>query len=191
MGQIYRPNDSQLGARVTGRPVRLIPLVLVLVAGLALAQNSPTLSSWTHTVSHAEGSAADGGQPTSSLDGVNVENAKGYRVVLSAGNAADAGTTAFLGAVGAAYCWAYMPVYSTGVSGSSVTRRWMRCAGSTEDGTSPWAASPLDVAAVNGRRDVVSYDFEIPVGAGRIDYVPRGISTDGGVSVTATIEVKR
>lgn len=141
-------------------------LLLAVVSAVALAQSTTSFS--VATTQNLTGSA-----PTLSTEGANLENALGFDVVVSA-NAAQT-----LTAVGSGLLCYYYGATSTG-TGSSATRRWMRCPAS------------LDCTTFQtGLRDGSCGSYTTPVGFGRVQYVPSAVTVSSGTTVDVTITVRR
>lgn len=164
-------------------------LMAVLVAGgIALAQNGPLLASKTFTFScPTDGGTCTGSAPTASDDGVDLRDGVGYNVILDT-SPDGGGVTPSSGSLA---CYTYAPIYSTGVHGSSVIRKWAPC------------KSSLNITSIAAQRPYQEPTFSMGVGSGRVKYVPSSLVVsslsalpDGGanvglVDVNVTIEVQR
>lgn len=149
---------------------RLGLILAVLVLALAprtLAQSRSFSKTFTQNLT--------GSAPTLATDGVDISNATGFSVVVSA-----AAAQTITG--GAANCYYYGPVsqVATTQSGTGATFRWTRCPAS------------LDFTPTTGVRDASSGDFRAAVGVGgsRIKYVPAAITVSSGTTVDVTISVR-
>lgn len=123
-----------------------------------------TGSSSTTTTQNLTGSA-----PTLATEGVDLSDALGYAVVVSAAS----GQTISGGSL---LCYYYGAVGSG--PGGSGTRRWMR-------------AAQFDFTPATSVRDAPSGDFATPAGFGRIHYVPSSVTVSSGTTVDVTIAVRR
>lgn len=140
----------------------------LIIATLALAL--PALGQ-TRLFSVTSTHNLTGSAPTLATDGAAIDGALGFSVVVSA-NAAQTITG------GSLLCYYYGAV-SSGGSGTTPTRRWMRC------------PSALDFTPGTSVRDAPSGDYETPVAWGRIAYIPSSVTVSGGTTVAVTITVRK
>lgn len=141
-----------------------------LAAVLALALAVPALAQ-QRVFSKTFTQNLTGSAPTLATDGVDLTNAAGYSVVVSAAS----GQTITGGTL---LCYYSGSVSANAVSGTAPTQRWMRC------------PSTLDITPGTSVRDAPSGDFEVLVGFGRLKYVPSSITVSSGSTVDVTITVR-
>lgn len=123
-----------------------------------------------HIYGKSETHDLTGSAPTLDTQGLVITNAEGVSCVVSA----PSGQTITGGTL---LCYYQGPV-SISTDGV-ITRRWMRFAAN-------------DITPATSQRDAASGDFQIPVGAGRISWVPSSITLSGaGSTVTVTIVARR
>lgn len=142
--------------------------ILVAVVGLAVAVPA---AAQNRVYSKTTTQNLTGSAPTLATEGVDLTNALGYNVVVSA-----AAAQTITG--GSLLCYFYGPVVASVASGTAPTQRWMRC------------PSSLDFTPGTGVRDAPSGDFQTPVGFGRIHYVPSSVTVSSGTTVTVTITAR-
>lgn len=143
---------------------RLLVLSLAVLAGPAFAQSNLQVTT--------SSSALTGSAPTVDTDGISINGALGFAVIVSA----DAAQTITGGSL---LCYYYGPVSSGAGSGAGVTFDWMRC------------PTGFDFTPATGARRAASGDYETLVGWGRIAFVPSSVTVSGGTTVSVTVAVRR
>lgn len=144
--------------------------IFVALAGLALgapafAQQTSRLV--TKTVSFGLSASA----PSLATDGVDISNAQGFAVVVSA-PAAQTITG------GSLLCYWYVPV--TGAESSTgVTYRWAQC------------AAGQDFTPRTGGRDAPSGDYQPLVGVSRVFFRTSSVTVSSGSAVDVTLVVRK
>lgn len=138
-------------------------LLLALVSGLAYGQATSSFSS--KTTQNLTGSA-----PTLVTDGVDLKNAIGFTVVVSAAS----GQTITGGSL---VCYYYGAVSTAG--GDAATMRWMLC------------PTSLNFTPATGGRDAPSGDYQPLTSFGRIFFMPSSVTVSSGTTVDVTITVRR
>lgn len=155
---------------------RLALLVLGLASVVALAQTTSAFSVSSST--NLTMACADAGLISTS--GASLSNAIGYSVVESADQTDGGVQTLF--ATGTDKCCAYLPTSSV-ATGAPGSYRWMPCPTTLD--------FSLASVCTTGARDCPSGDFQPLVGVGRVAYVHNGLVSDGGLTATTTIVVRR
>lgn len=159
---------------------KLLPFLLLLAVLAAVevpAQNNIAARTWRMPLAGTtDCRTLDAGQ------GIDVSNAKGWRVAASAPGANSLITG------GSLLCCNYGVVNSTGASGVAQDKRWHAC------------NSQLNFTPATSVRDSTSLDFKSYVGGnGKIMYLPSSLTlqladagtADAGVNVDVTIEVRK
>jgi hypothetical protein len=137
---------------------------------LALALATPALGQAV-VVKTLTGQALSMSAPTLATDGVDLTNAQGFAVVVSAES-----TRTITG--GSLLCYWYVPVTGQ-TSSTGVTYRWTRC------------AAGLDFTPRTGARDAPSLDYEPLVGVSRVAFVTSSVTVSAGTTVDVTIIVRK
>lgn len=119
----------------------------------------------------SETHSLSGTAPSEATQGIETSGTEGATCVISA----PSGQTISGGSL---LCYYYGPV-SVNADGTVAERRWMR-----------YAAG--DFTPATGQRDAASGDNAVYVGAGRLTWVPSGITLSGvGTTVTVTLVSRR
>lgn len=145
----------------------LVVLAVATCAAPAFAQQLVTVKTVTQTLSASA--------PSTALDGVDISNALGFAVVVSAAS----GQTISGGSL---LCYWYVPFATAGAtcsSGTACTYRWARC------------ASGLDFTPRTSVRDAPSLGYEVPVGVSRVHFITSSVTVSSGSTVEVTLVVRR
>lgn len=140
-----------------------ILLLVALLAGPALGQTNVTVKSTSFALSASA--------PTLATDGVDISDAQGFAVVVSA----DSAQTITGGSL---LCYWYVPVTSKD-SSTGVTYRWAQC------------ATGFDFTPRTGGRDAPSADYEPLVGVSRVFFRTSSVTVSGGTTVNVTLVVRK